>query len=474
MHGTQTQPAEQKVLDHLAADAPAALKRLHEFLAIPSVSADPQYKEGVQRAAAWVAGQLTELGLSADICATAGHPVVLARTQDKDLLDPGQAHTRVLFYGHYDVQPADPLELWTTPPFEPTVRDGAIYARGASDDKGQVACFLEALRAWRKVHGAFPGHVTVLIEGEEEIGGVNLGAFIRSHQAQLHADVALVSDTALWESAGPAEPKPAITYGLRGLQYFDVQLHGAKRDLHSGIYGGSVPNPAIILTQVLGQLFDGQHRITIPGFYDSVQAPSDAERRQWDDLGFDELAYLREIGLTQAYGERGYPTLERRWSRPSCDFNGLYGGYGGPGAKTVLPSFAGAKVSFRLVPNQSAHAVAAAFEAWLRSWDVHGCTWKITDLGGSDPVLVSTDSPHLAAAGRAIAHAAGQAPVLVRDGASIPVIGDFKRTLGLDSLLVGFGRSNDHIHAPNEKFDLACFGLGCRTHALLLRELAGV
>jgi acetylornithine deacetylase/succinyl-diaminopimelate desuccinylase-like protein len=466
--------ADKPLLDHLTADAPQALRRLEEFLSIPSVSADPAHQGDVRRAAEWVAGQLTELGLHVEICPTAGYPVVLGRSREGDFVDAVKARSRVLFYGHYDVQPADPLELWTTPPFQPTVRHGAIYARGASDDKGQVCCFLEALRAWRKVHGALPGALTVVIEGEEEIGGVHLGAFVQARREELRADVVLVSDTALWDVPGSGVPKPAITYGLRGLLYFDVQLHGPKRDLHSGVYGGTIANPAILLTQVLGQLFDGHHRITIPGFYDDVKTLGDEERKRWDELGFDEPAFLADLGLTQSYGEQGYPTLERGWSRPACDFNGLYGGYGGIGAKTIIPSFAGAKVSFRLAPGQSAAKVAKAFIHWLESWEVHGCRWKITDLGGCDPVVVPTDSPHLAAAARAIQSAAGQAPVFVRDGATIPVISDFKRILGLDSLLVGFGRRDDRIHSPNEKFDLSCFVLGCRTHTLMLRELAGV
>jgi acetylornithine deacetylase/succinyl-diaminopimelate desuccinylase-like protein len=470
---TTANAADRPLLDHLTGDGPQALRRLEEFLSIPSVSTDPTRQGDIRRAADWLAAQFTELGLTVEVCPTAGHPVVLAHSREGDVLDAAKARSRVLFYGHYDVQPADPVELWTTPPFTPTIRHGAIHARGASDDKGQVACFLEALRAWRKVHGALPGPLTVLIEGEEEIGSVHLGAFIQAHRAQLPADVVLVSDTALWDAPGSAAPKPAITYGMRGLLYFDLQLHGPNRDLHSGIYGGTIANPAIILTQVLSRLFDAHHRVTIPGFYD-VQPLGDDERRRWDELGFEEAAYLTHLGMTQAYGEQGYPTLERAWSRPACDFNGLYGGYGGVGAKTIIPSYAGAKVSFRLALGQSAAKVAKAFTTWLESWDVHGCRWRITHLGGCDAVAVSTTSPHLAAAARAITAAAGQAPVFVRDGATIPVISDFKRTLGLDSLLVGFGRTDDRIHSPNEKFDLACFALGCRTHALLLRELAGV
>ncbi len=461
------------LLDHLTADQPQAVARLRDFLAIPSVSTDPAYREHVQRGAAWVADYCRDLGLAVEVIPTAGHPVVLASTRPEQVTPPAGTATpaKVLFYGHYDVQPADPLSLWTTPPFEPAIRDGAIVARGASDDKGQVLCFLEALRAWKKVHGTFPLHVTVMIEGEEEMGSVHLRPVIEARKAALaQHTVVIVSDTAMWDS--DQGPRPAITYGMRGLVYFDVKLHGPARDLHSGVYGNTIANPATMLTGVLGRLFDAQHRVTIPGFYDDVLPVSAAERQAWSDLAFDEARFVEAIGLKQGFGEAGYPLLERRWARPACDINGLYGGYMGEGAKTVIPSFAGAKVSFRLAPNQQGDVVAKQFEAWLAGQDVHGCRWDITFMGACDPVMVSRDSPAMRAAFRAIEQVAGQAPVLIRDGATVPVVGDFKKMLGLDSLLIGFGLNDDRIHSPNEKFDLANFYLGCKTHALVLAELA--
>lgn len=457
------------VLRHLKKDRPKAIDRLKQFLSIPSVSTDMKYAPDVQRAAAWMARALEEAGLKAKVVKTPRHPVVLAHS------DPAAAAPdapRVLFYGHYDVQPPDPLEKWTTKPFEPTIRGGKIYARGAVDDKGQVMTFVESLRAWKAVAGGkLPVHVTALIEGEEECGSPSLHAFLKANQKSLAApkhDFVLISDTGQWEGSPPV--RPSITYGLRGLQYFDVKLHGPSRDLHSGIYGGTLANPATILVGVLGRLFDKDRRVTIPGFYDGVLPLSPAEKRAWAKLKFDEKKFLGDVGA-RPVGEKGFTTLERRWARPSCDVNGIYGGYMGEGAKTVIPSFAGAKVSFRLAAHQSAKKVAAGFTKWLKSQEVYGCRWEITDLHGADPVLGATDSRWIRAAARACKQSAGIEPPLVREGATIPVCIDFKRMLGLDSLLVGFGLNDDCIHSPNEKFNLDCFDLGCRTHAALLAEL---
>ncbi len=441
-----------------------AVEGLKQFLSIPSVSTDPAFQSDTARAAQWVVDTLTGLGLCAKIYPSDGHPIVLAQN-DHDDLPPDSPH--VLFYGHYDVQPPDPIDQWTTPPFQPAVRDGALIARGASDDKGQICCFFEALRAWKHTHGSLPLRVTVLIEGEEECGSVSLRPFIETHRDQLSADIAIISDTTMWD-----RQTMAITYGLRGLLYFDVQLHHTHRDLHSGMYGGILANPATVITKVLSGLLDHRHRVTVPGFYDHVLEVEKQERQQWADLDFDERTLLDQVGATQAHGEAGYTTLERKWARPSCDINGLYGGYGGAGAKTIIPSFAGAKVSFRLAPNQNAKAIAEAFRRWLTSHDIHGCQWRITELGQADPVIVAADSPYIAAASRAIRQSFGTPPVLVREGATIPVVADFKQILGIDSLLIGFGLPDDRVHAPNEKFDLDNFALGCRTHAILLKELA--
>jgi len=457
-------------LSYLEKDADSAIARLTELLSIPSVSTDHHYKEDVVRGAQWIADQLQEVGLEVEIHDTGGHPAVVGRTRDEDVTNP--AAPRVMFYGHYDVQPPDPLEKWDSPPFEPVIRDGAIVARGASDDKGQVMCFIEALRAWYKGSDErkFPVPITVLIEGEEECGSVHLQPFIEKHRELLKCDVVLISDTTMWESK--SGPVPAITYGLRGLLYFDIQLHGPSRDLHSGVYGGTLANPCTILTRVLGNLFDEKHRVVVPGYYDDVVAPTETELKQWSKLDFDASDFLGGVGVQHAYGEDGYSTLERRWSRPACDINGIYGGYMKEGAKTVIPTFAGAKVSFRLAANQDPKKIAEAFTRWLHHQPVHGLRWQITPHGSAAPVAVATDSPFIAAAKRAIVTSCGREPVLVREGATIPVVADFKRILGVDSLLIGFGRNDDRIHSPNEKFDLANFALGCKTHAALLGEMA--
>lgn len=455
----------EQVLGRVEYNQPAALERLSAFLRIPSVSADPTYAAHCREAAEWVAQELRACDMDVDVHVTPapGHPIILAHS---GAAGPNAPH--VLFYGHYDVQPPDPLELWTTPPFEPTIRDGRLYARGASDDKGQVMCFIEALRAWKEAGQKLPVNVTVLIEGEEEHSSTSLYPFLEQQRATLSkADIAVVSDTSMWNAG-----QPAITYGLRGLVYFDVQLHGPGRDLHSGVYGGTIANPATELMLILGQLFDRNHRVTLPGFYDQVPEPDASEKAAWAKLGFDELAYARSIGLEAVHGEAGYSTLERRWARPSCDINGLYGGYMGKGSKTVIPSFAGAKVSFRVAPYQDPEQIASGFRAFLEERTPPGCRWVIEYFGGSPAVMVPTDSPWLRQAARAVAIGCGKEPVLVREGATIPVVASFKNDLDLNTLLIGFGLNDDNLHSPNEKFELANFRMGCLTHAALLHTLA--
>jgi len=472
------------VTDRLVHHQAAAVERLVELLAIPSVSTDPARRADVRDAAAWVDRYCQELGLSAEVMQTPGdgHPAVVVDTP-ASLIDPGLgARTppaeaggprTVLFYGHYDVQPPDPEGKWSSPPFDPQVRDAAVYARGASDDKGQVMCFLEAVRAWLASHGKLPCRVKMLIEGEEEVGSIHLPPFLGAHADRLAADVCVVSDTSMWQvgDAPRNRPRPAITYALRGLVYFDVKLHGPSRDLHSGVFGGTLANPATMLARVLGGLFDDQHRIAIPGFYDRVAPLADAERRQWDGLGFDDTQWLGAVGA-QPFGEAGCRTLERRWARPSCDINGLYGGFQGEGAKTVIPTFAGAKVSFRIPADMDPRDVAERFEAWIRGHEVGGCRWEITNHGEAHPVATPLDSPYMAAASAAVEKASGHKPVLVREGATIPVVADFKRVLGLDTLLIGFGLDSDNIHSPDEHFALDRYLLGQKTHAELLAALA--
>lgn len=451
----------EAILNKVDENQASGLERLISFLKIESVSTDPAFKEHCNTASVWIADELKACGLTVEIHDTPGHPIVYGHVKSAR-----EGAPTMLFYGHYDVQPPDPVEKWTSPPFEPTIRDGKLYARGASDDKGQVMCFVEALRAWHEVEGEFPVNIKVLIEGEEECGSDHIDRFIEEKEADLKADIAVVSDTSMWERG-----QPAITYALRGLLYFDVKLFGPNRDLHSGVYGGTVANPCNELFKILGRLFDENHHVTVPGFYDDVVPLEDEERTQWEKLGFDEKKYGESIGLDALYGESGYSTLERRWARPAGDINGLYGGYMGEGAKTVIPSFAGAKVSFRLAANQDPAKIENAFRMWLEDQTPPGCHWELSSFGTANPVIVPTDSPYLEAAKQAVNDGCGKAPVLIREGATIPVVSTFKTALGLDTLLIGFGLNDDNLHSPNEKFELDCYRMGCRTHAALIGTL---
>jgi acetylornithine deacetylase/succinyl-diaminopimelate desuccinylase-like protein len=482
------------VLNNLKANDRAAIDRLIEWLRIPSVGTDPAHRGDTRRAAEWCAERLRAAGLDAELRETGtpekpGHPIVWA-SNAKDhpgaaSLPPSQRPPHVLFYGHYDVQPADPLELWTSPPFEPVVLPAdsgpagrvpgeRIVARGAVDDKGQVACFLEALRAWREVNGPLPILLSVLIEGEEESGSVNLERYVTEHAAELKAaDIVLISDTGMLDRG-----RPAITYGVRGLAYTEVFLTGPDQDLHSGLWGGRVLNPNNELCKILAQLWDENGRVTIPGFYDDVLEPTAEERAAWNALVPDEPAQrasLKSIGLPMesGRGEGGWTGVEREWARPTCDINGIKGGYIGEGAKTVIPSQASAKVSFRLVANQDPAKIVEAFGRWLDERVPPGFTLRLHDHGGGWPGNVAQDSPYLRAAAEALEAAAGGVrPALIKSGGSIPVVGLLKKTLGLDTLLVGFGLEDDRVHSPNEKFELECFRLGMRTHAAILERFA--
>ena len=465
------------VLAALEATEADQIDRLKRWLSIPSISTDPAYRVPTAEAAAWCAEHLRQSGFEVEVMPTGtaeapGHPVVLATT-------PGDAAYRgphVLFYGHYDVQPADPVELWNSPPFEPVVTTDAqgrerIVARGAVDDKGQVATFLEAMRAWHDASGKAAGGVrmTVLIEGEEESGSANLGRFVREHRDRLaKCDVCVISDTGML-----GRGKPAITYGIRGLVYTEITLHGPDQDLHSGLWGGRAPNPLNELSKVLAQLWDADRRVTIPGFYDSVQPLKDEERAAWRKLGVDAAASLASIGLGPEgdIGETGYSATEREWARPTCDINGIVGGYTGEGAKTVIPSHAKAKVSFRLVADQSPERIRDAFFAWLDERTPPGCRWTKHDHGGGLPATTPTDSPAMRAAVAALRGASGVEPALIRSGGSIPVAGMLKGELDIDTIFVGFGLDDDRVHSPNEKFELECFRLGRRTHARLIEQL---
>jgi succinyl-diaminopimelate desuccinylase len=450
----------KEVEEYLSSQATAMEEDLCELLRIPSVSADSRHKEDVARAATWVAGQFKSLGLATEIHPTPGHPIVFAEGRG------AQGAPIVLVYGHYDVQPPDPLNEWTTPPFEPSRRNGNLYARGATDDKGQMLTHVQSAKAWLKAEGRLPINLKFLIEGEEEIGSQNLAPFVEKHKAKLACDVVVISDTSQF---GPG--KPAITYGLRGLCYFELRLSGPRQDLHSGVFGGSVTNPAVALAKMLAALIDERGRVQVPGFYDDVVLLSPREREQFAALGFSEGDFAERIGVSALCGEEGFSTLERRWARPTFDVNGLWSGYQGEGAKTVLPARAGAKFSFRLVPNQEPAKIAASLQAMLKRLCPRGIQMELIDFGGSGGVLVSLDSPYVAAAARAIERGFGKPPVFIREGGSIPVVSMFKRILGVDTLLLGWGLDDDNPHSPNEKFSLADYHRGIRASAELWREL---
>jgi acetylornithine deacetylase/succinyl-diaminopimelate desuccinylase-like protein len=451
---------------HIDRTFPASVERLKEFLRIPSVGTDPAYRADTLRCAEWLAGQLRGIGLDAATRPTAGMPMVVGHW-----LGAGPGAPTVLYYGHYDVQPADPFELWQSPPFEPVVVEGPrgprLVARGAVDDKGQVMTWVEAFRAWMATHGRLPVNVKVLVEGEEEAASTSFVPFLAAHRDELRADVCVVSDTGML-----AVDRPAITYILRGLVYLEVKITGPSRDLHSGMYGGAVPNPINVLCRILGELHDADGRARIPGFYDDVIEVPPEELRAWRESGFDETVFLADIGLTRSQGEAGRSLLERVWARPTCDINGIWGGYTGEGSKTVIPSHASAKLSCRLVPDQDPDKVVAGVERFLRERLPPDCRLELKDHGRGRPVRVATASPWLKAARRGIEDAFGRPPALIGCGGSIPVTMRLREILGLDVLFVGFGLDDDRVHSPNEKFELACYEKGIRTHAAMLARFA--
>ncbi|GAB0115638.1 dipeptidase [Acidisoma sp. C75] len=463
-------PAVEAALAALAASEADAEARLFAFLSIPSVSAQPPHAEDCRQAAAWLAREFAAIGFETRIEQTPGHPIVIGHHPGPAGAAPGSV-PHILFYGHYDVQPPDPLELWTSPPFQPTMVEAPegrrVVARGAVDDKGQVMMFLWACRAWYAATGSLPVAVTLLLEGEEEVGSPNLDPFLARHKAELAADVALVSDTGMWDRT-----TPALTTRLRGLIYVQINLFGPDKDLHSGMFGGMALNPINALTRMLGALHDAEGRVTIPGFYDDVAPLPAAIAAQWAKLGFDEPAALAAIGLSHGAGERGFSALERLWARPTADLNGIWGGYTGAGAKTVIAAEAHAKLSCRLVPGQDPAKIMAGLRAFVQAHTPPGARVTIDDLNGSPGVEVPADGPYIAAAAAALAAEYGKPPVMMGCGGSIPVVGSFREILGLDTILMGFGLDDDQVHSPNEKFDWACFTGGARSHARLLGELA--
>ena len=455
-----------QVLSAVDAGLDSSLDRLMAFLRLQSVSTDPAYKDQCRAAAEWLAGTLAEVGFSADVRPTPGHPMVVGHAK------AGGKGPAVLFYGHYDVQPVDPIDLWDTPPFEPRIETGVdgvkvIRARGSSDDKGQLLTFVEACRAWKAVTGSLPLPVTLFFEGEEESGSPSLLPFLEAHREELSKDLALVCDTGMWDAA-----TPAITTSLRGMVYEQVTITAAKRDLHSGMYGGSARNPIHVLTRILGALHDDHGRITVPGFYDGVPETPTQLKAQWQTMGFDEAESLAQIGLSIPAGETDRTPLERLWARPTCDVNGIWGGYTGEGAKTVIPSKAHAKVSFRLVGDQDPDKVRAAFHDFVQARLPADCSAEFWSRDGSRALSLPIDSPALTRTRAALQDEWGRPAVLMGSGGSIPVVGAFKSILGMESLMVGFALEDDQIHSPNEKYNLVSYHKGIRSWARILAALA--
>jgi acetylornithine deacetylase/succinyl-diaminopimelate desuccinylase-like protein len=452
------------ILDRIDAGQPEAVARLTELLRIPSISTDPAHAGDCRAAAEWLAAELTALGFDAAVRATAGQPMVVAHGGPE-----GGRH--VLFYGHYDVQPADPLALWETPPFEPVTAEGpdgpVIRARGASDDKGQLMTFLEACRAWRDATGGLPCRVTVLLEGEEESGSPSLVPFLEANADELRAELALICDTGLHDGR-----VPAIVTQLRGLVGEEVTITGPDRDLHSGLYGGLAMNPARVLTRILGGLHDAEGRVTIPGFYDGVGAPPAEVTESWGALGFSGEAFLGRVGLSVPAGEVGRGPLEQLWSRPTAEINGIEAGYTGAGFKTVLPSEARAKVSFRLVGGQDPDRIREAFREWVIARLPLDCRARFEGHGAGPASVMSTGHPAFEAARDALSAEWGIEAAYVGAGGSIPIAGYFQTVLGMDSLLTGFAKDDDRIHSPNEKYDLSSFHRGSRAWARILGALA--
>ena len=448
---------------YLADNRQRHVDELCELLAIPSVSADSQYSGDVRKAADWVAQQFRSIGLDTELVETAGHPIVYAESPSV----PGAP--TVLVYGHYDVQPPDPLDEWTSPPFEPTCRDGNVYARGATDDKGQMLTHVKSAEAWMKQEGRLPVQLKFLIEGEEEVGSENIDRFLEENKQRLSADIAVISDTSQF-----APGQPAITYGLKGIAYYELRLQGPNQDLHSGTFGGAVTNPVNALTKILGQLVNDQGQVTLPGFYDQVQDLTEQEREQFASLPFSDERFMKQIGVDAVTGEFGYTTLERRWTRPTCDINGIWGGYQGEGAKTVLPAKAGAKFSFRLVPNQDPAQVSESLAGWIAERIPPGIQYELIDYHGARGVVVPLDSPFMAAAAKAIERGFGAAPVFIREGGSIPIVTTFKELLGMDTLLLGWGQNDDNMHSPNEKFSIDDYHRGIASSIELWQELSQI
>jgi acetylornithine deacetylase/succinyl-diaminopimelate desuccinylase-like protein len=450
------------VKQYISSNKDRFLAELFDWLRIPSVSADSKHKGDVRRAAEFLKEKLIAAGADqVEICETKGHPIVYG----EKIVD--KAKPTVLVYGHYDVQPADPVNLWSSPPFEPVIKDDKIYARGSCDDKGQVYMHVKAFEIMMK-HNLLPCNVKFMVEGEEEVGSDNLGIFVKENKAKLKADVILISDTALISL-----DHPSITVGLRGLSYMEVEVTGPGRDLHSGVYGGAVANPVNVLCSMIASLHDENNRVTIPGFYEKVAELSQAERVAMNKAPFDLDAYKKDLSIGDVKGEKGYTTLERTGTRPTLDVNGIWGGYTGEGAKTVLPSKAHAKISMRLVPNQNSKEITDLFTKHFESIAPANVRVKVMAHHGGEPAVTSTDSLAYKSASKAFEEVWGKTPIPTRDGGSIPIVALFKRELGLDTVLMGFGLDSDAIHSPNEHYGIKNFLMGIETIVTFYKHYAG-
>ena len=455
------------VLDRADQNLPSSLDNLFELLRIKSISTDPDYKAECRKAAEWLTSYLNSLGFKASVRDTPGHPMVVAHH------DAGSADApHVLFYGHYDVQPVDPIELWESDPFAPSIKDmgngrKVLTGRGTSDDKGQLMTFVEAVRAYKETRGTLPVRITILFEGEEESGSPSLKPFLEANAAELKADFALVCDTGMWDG-----DTPAISAGLRGLVGEEIVITAADRDLHSGLFGGAAANPIHILTDILAGLHDETGRITLPGFYEGVEETPANIKASWEKLGMTAEKFLGEVGLSIPSGEKGRSVMELTWARPTAEVNGIWGGYTGAGFKTVIAAKASAKVSFRLVGQQNPAAIRESFRAYVRSKIPGDCSVEFHEHGGSPAIQLSYDSPVLTKAKTALSSEWPKPALIIGMGGSIPIVGDFQKMLGMESLLVGFGLSDDRIHSPNEKYELRSYHKGIRSWIRILDALA--
>jgi len=452
----------EKVMHYIHQNQSTFVDQLVNFLRIPSISALSEHKADIERAADFLVTEFTGLGVQVEKIKTEGNPLIYAETEIKP------DRPTLLVYGHYDVQPVDPLDLWDSPPFEPTIKDGIIYARGGSDDKGQVYTHVKALEAFIRTESELPVNLKFIIEGEEECGGHSVYRFTEDNPDKLACDAVVISDTSLYN-----EETPAVCYSLKGLCFMEIRLKGPGMDLHSGSFGGTVQNPGNAIAEIISKLKNADGRILIPGFYDDVIPLDPAEKDAFASLNYKDDVLRKDTGAPGPFGEKGYTTLERMWARPTCDVNGLWSGYTGEGAKTIVPATAGAKVSMRLVPDQNGEKIARIFEKYVKEVCPPGVIIEVENLGNAPPVIVSRDSTMMQAGLRAMEKGFGKRPVFIREGGSIPIVGTFQKALKAPVLLLGYGLPNDNIHSPNEKFHIENFINGIKTTAYLFIEAAG-